>query len=188
MGHYTNWINEEGWTTCYSFMKIFILCHRPPKRNCFIDTPTLSGLLIYVCITPIPSGVLLCAISSMLNESIYQVWNISNTASWDYMQLRKRKMWNGWSWPQWTLWIINKGKSQLRSVSSDGCSLTDSLSVCSGAPFCFLLLINPRCACGFVCVCVSITTLAEASFIYTLELRYKQLYYIITLIFNGWIL
>jgi len=39
----------------------------------------------------------------------------------------------------------------------------------------------------FVCFCVSVTTLAEASFISTLELRYKQLYYVITLIFNRWI-
>jgi len=38
-----------------------------------------------------------------------------------------------------------------------------------------------------VCVCVSVTTLAEASFISMLGLRYKQLYYVITLIFNRWI-
>ena len=38
-----------------------------------------------------------------------------------------------------------------------------------------------------VCVCLSVTTLAAASFISTLEIRYEQLYYSILLIFNVWI-
>ena len=36
-------------------------------------------------------------------------------------------------------------------------------------------------------VCLSVTTLAAASFISTLEIRYEQLYYGILLIFNVWI-
>ena len=41
--------------------------------------------------------------------------------------------------------------------------------------------------CLCVCVCLSVTTLAAASFISTLEIRYKQLYYGNFLIFNVWI-
>ena len=53
--------------------------------------------------------------------------------------------------------------------------------------------INPRRACARgllylpVCVCLSVTTLAVASFVSTLEIRYEQLYYGIFLILNVWI-
>ena len=43
------------------------------------------------------------------------------------------------------------------------------------------------CVCVCVCVCLSVTTLAAALFISTLELKYEQLYYGILLIFNVWI-
>lgn len=41
--------------------------------------------------------------------------------------------------------------------------------------------------CIYVCVCVPVTTLPVASFISTLKLRYKKLYYGILLIFSLWI-
>ena len=42
--------------------------------------------------------------------------------------------------------------------------------------------------CVYVCVCVSVTTLAAVSLISTLELNYEQLYHGILFIFNTWIL
>ena len=46
------------------------------------------------------------------------------------------------------------------------------------------------CVCVSVClsVCLSVTIIAVASFISTLKLRYKRLYYGIILVFSSWIL
>jgi len=48
-----------GLSAYYSSMQVFYATDlKNAMFHGFIDTPTLSGLLVYVCITPIPNGVL----------------------------------------------------------------------------------------------------------------------------------
>jgi len=49
------------------------------------------------------------AISLMLSESVYQDWYTQQYCIRGLL-LWKQKVCNGWPWPWWTLWVINKVK------------------------------------------------------------------------------
>ena len=90
------------------------------------------------------------------------------------------------------------GVCGLYRVASRGCSDNNGLrswNLVECHIFLSGLIINPRRACARgvitvlgLCVCVYVTTLAAASFIFTLELKCEQVYHGILFIFNWWIL